>query len=137
MEPSSHRDAHADATSTGDGALSPTPPTASGFSTLPGMPEVAASGFSALDLDDRVVIALLFNEVVREAQGEAAWVRWKARRAEGAPTQLWRVLAEDPDIDREEVFAMAAEAFAFKKTEVPKHSALGTLHATLLSMGSP
>ena len=95
------------------------------FSSLEGLPE--ASGFSPLDLGDRVVISLLFNEVARIEQVERAWVRWKALPDGGAHTQLWRVLAEDPELGREPVFAAAAEAFAFKPTRVTKNSALGCL----------
>ena len=52
----------------------------------------AVTGFSALALRDRVVIMLLFDQVVREDQVEQAWQLWQQMGREGAKEPLWRVL---------------------------------------------
>lgn len=70
-----------------------------------------APSFSALDLRDRVVAQLLSKEVVREEQVEAAWHQWNDAEPSGA---LWRVVARQPGVEAEDVFAEAAGVYAFK-----------------------
>ncbi|MGI9175279.1 MAG: hypothetical protein ACR2GR_08175, partial [Rhodothermales bacterium] len=89
---------------------------------------VEANGFSALEnLRDRVVIMLLFNEVVQVEQVEQAWREWKVLQKKGENEALWRILAAQPDIDRDRVFAEAADVYVFKKAEITASSAISYL----------
>ena len=78
--------------------------------------------FDPINLRDRVVIKLLFDQVVKIEQVEAAWYRWRQKQQHGQADELWRVLAEDPGLDREAVFSEASTIYAFKKFNVPKSS---------------
>jgi ketosteroid isomerase-like protein len=69
--------------------------------------------FSALDLRDRVVVMLLFGQVVQVEQVEEAWHQWQ-NEAEDTPDALWRVVARRPDVDDEAAFATAARVYAFE-----------------------
>lgn len=51
--------------------------------------------FSALDLEDRVVISLIYNQIVGIEQVEKAWHRMREIERLGERPRLWRVLAED------------------------------------------
>ncbi len=90
-----------------------------------GPPEENA--FSPLDVDDRVVISLLFNEAIRVEQVERAWHRARELARTGTPLKLWRALALDPEVDRAAVYAEAANVFAFKATQVTKYGAVACL----------
>ena len=80
---------------------------------------VEASEFSVLEnLKDRVVIMLLFNEIVRIEQVEQAWKAWRTLQKQGQSEALWRILAAQPGIDRERIFAEAADVYVFKKAEI-------------------
>ncbi len=68
--------------------------------------------FSPLDLRDRVVIKLLYEEIVTIEQVEEGWARWIAKEG-GTSYPLWRELAEDPAIDAELVFEQAAIVYSF------------------------
>ena len=72
------------------------------------------SKFDPINLRDRVVIKLLFDQVVRIEQVQTAWKTWRERNIAGHSEDLWRVLAEDPGLDREKIFAEAATIYAFK-----------------------
>jgi type IV pilus assembly protein PilB len=68
--------------------------------------------FNPLDLRDRVVIKLLYEELVLIEQVQAAWDRW-VKKEGGTSYPLWRELAEDPEIDPEIVFEQAAVVYSF------------------------
>ena len=72
-----------------------------------------ASDFPMEDLRDRVVIMLLFKQKVTMDQVAEAW---EAREEASDTRPLWRFVAEHPGVDREEVFAEAAGAYAFDRT---------------------
>lgn len=74
--------------------------------------------FDPINLRDRVVIKLLFDQVVRIEQVQGAWKKWRKRRQDGQADDLWRILAEDPELDREKIFAEAANIYAFKKCPI-------------------
>ena len=80
--------------------------------------------FNPLELRDRVVIKLLFDQVVSEGQVAAAWSQWRALRDAGESKELWRVLTDDPDLDREAIFAEAANIYAFKTCSIPRSKIL-------------
>ena len=89
---------------------------------------VEANEFSALEnLRDRVVIMLLFNEVVQVEQVEQAWRAWRTLQKQGKNEALWRILAGQPGIDRDRVFAEAADVYVFKKVEITASSAVSYL----------
>ena len=89
---------------------------------LPDPPEEhedpSISEFDPINLRDRVVIKLLFDQVVRIEQVEAAWTKWRQRNGAGHSEDLWRVLAEDPELDREKIFGEAATIYAFKQCPI-------------------
>ncbi len=70
--------------------------------------------FSALDLDDPVVTALLFKQAVSMEDVERAWCRV---REKGAGT-LWRALAGEPNVDGDRVLAEAARTFGHARIQV-------------------
>lgn len=76
--------------------------------------------FPVTELRDRVVIMLLFNQLVRIEQVEQAWQRWKGREDEA----LWRVLAAMPGVDTELVYGEAAKLYSFDEADVSKLGAL-------------
>ena len=80
--------------------------------------------FSPLLLRDRVTIMLLFREKVHADHVEAAWNmrRRDATRIETPP--LWRYLLLQKGVDREAVFAEAAEVYAFPKASVTPQQAI-------------
>ena len=82
--------------------------------------------FSALDLRDRVVVMLLFDQVVPIEQVAAAWRHWK-EDAIDTPDTLWRVLALLPGVDREAVYAEAARVYAFEPVDFNMYSARALL----------
>ena len=74
--------------------------------------------FSILELRDRVVIMLSFKQVVGVEKIEQAWRAWKEGGEIASPESLWRVLAKDPDLDKDEIYACAAEVYAFEDAEI-------------------
>ncbi len=87
----------------------------------------AVTGFSALALRDRVVIMLLFDQVVREDQVEQAWQLWQQMGREGAKEPLWRVLMLFPELDRELVYAEAARVYGFEEARISRSKALALI----------
>lgn len=83
--------------------------------------------FSPLRLRDRVTIMLLFREYVKTEQVERAWHEWKRACRRGATDPLWRYLARDPDVNREVVYAEAADVYAFKKVSITLDHAISFL----------
>jgi len=84
--------------------------------------------FSALELEDRVVISLLFNQHVQIEQIERAWRRMRKLERRGERPHLWRVLSDEPGLERERVFEEAAKVYKFKTTEIGMEDALNCLH---------
>ena len=85
------------------------------------------AAFSAIALRDRVVIMLLFDQVVREDQVHQAWQLWQQMSREGAKEPLWRVLTLFPDLDRELVYAEAARVYGFEEARISRIHALGLI----------
>ncbi len=84
--------------------------------------------FAALELRDRVVIMLLFDQVVREDQVELAWRLWEQMRQEGDREPLWRVFTLFPDLDRDLVYAEAARVYGFEEARFNRRQALQLIH---------
>ena len=80
--------------------------------------------FSALELRDRVVIMLLFDQVVQESQVELGWQLWQQMSSEGVREPLWRVLTLFPEVDRELIYAEAARVYGFEKARIERVHAL-------------
>ncbi len=94
-----------------------------------GSPELPPGGghdrpFSPLVLRDRVTIMLLFREKVHVDQVEAAWNAWKLDASRGGSTPLWRYLLVQDGVDREAVFAEAADVYAFPKATTSPQQAV-------------
>ncbi len=79
--------------------------------------------FAQFELKDRVVIMLLFKQLVTMKQIERNWQRWKRLGEQGTSESLWRVLAEDPELERERIFACAAEVYAFEDAVITPETA--------------
>ncbi len=82
--------------------------------------------FDAFELRDRVVIMLLYNQVVNEEQVKRAWKRWQDGRQDQG---LWRVLAETPEVETERVYAEAAWIYGFEQIEIAKADVLPLLRS--------
>ena len=82
--------------------------------------EAAAPGeeFSLLELRDRVVIMMSFKQLVSIEKIEHAWRQWKEGGEIASADTLWRVLAKDPDLNKDEIYACAAEVYAFDEGKI-------------------
>jgi hypothetical protein len=80
--------------------------------------------FSALGLRDRVVVMLLFEQVVRIEQVAAAWRHWNDPST-NTPKALWRVVARLPSVNADAVFAEAARVYAFEPVDFNMYGARG------------
>ena len=85
-------------------------------------------GDSLLDLRDRVTIMLLFREVVRSEQVDRALKRQKEAERHGQSEPLWRYLLDEPNVNREGIFAEAADVYAFKKVAIPHDQAVAFIN---------
>jgi|GEM_PF-1982602 len=88
-------------------------------------PTIAPSAqdtFNPTQLQDRVVIMLLFDQVVREADVRIAWEKRAPSR--DAHQALWRVLATVDGVDSEVVYAEAARVYGFNSMRVNATHAL-------------
>jgi len=90
--------------------------------------QLASGGFDPINLRDRVVIKLLFDQIVQIEHVEAAWKVWKGRKRKGHGVELWRVLADEPTLDRERIFAEAASIYAFKRSPISRDDMLAFLN---------
>lgn len=90
----------------------------------------AAGAFSLLELRDRVVIMLLFDQIAREDQVEKAWGLWQKMSQEGVKEPLWRILTQFPDLDRELIYAEAARVYGFEEARISRRKALRLIHET-------
>ena len=66
-------------------------------------------------LRDRVVEQMLAKGVVTTAQVQEAQEQWKKQ---GERDTLWRMLARNPKVNRDAIFAEAARTYAFRQEEV-------------------
>lgn len=85
-------------------------------------PPSPQDGFAPAELHDRVVIMLLFDQVVSEADVRAAW----AKRGQRGDTRraLWRVLASIEGVDSDAVFAEAARVYGFNPMRLDTNNAI-------------
>lgn len=74
--------------------------------------------FSALELRDRVVIMLLFDQVITEEQVAQVWSLWQQEYRRDVKTPLWRLLTLIPDLDRELILAAAAQVFSIEEAHI-------------------
>ncbi len=87
--------------------------------------------FDPKNLRDRVVVQLLFHEKVKLGLVEQAWLEWMKLRHRGSTEALWRVLAQHPDVDRDAVYAAAAEVYAFREVALAKADMLAFVQGVL------
>ena len=85
-------------------------------------PGAPSESFSASGLRDRVVVMLLFEQVVRIEQVAAAWRHWNDPST-NTPKALWRVVARLPSVNADAVFAEAAQVYAFESVDFNMYSA--------------
>ena len=77
-----------------------------------------AEEFSLLELRDRVVIMMSFKQLVSIEKIEEAWRQWKEGGEIASADTLWRVLAKDPELNKDEIYACAAEVYAFDEGNI-------------------
>ena len=87
------------------------------------------SDFSALDIRDRVVIMLLFKQIVQIEDVEAAWRRFQESNEVRLREPLWRVLVRDPHFDREQILCEAARTAGYEEAEIDPEDAASFLTA--------
>lgn len=75
-------------------------------------------------LNDRVVRMLLAENVVTREQIEHAWLRWLRALRDGEDYPLWRELLDEPEVDGERIYEVAAKAYAFKRIHIGLMSTL-------------
>ncbi len=80
--------------------------------------EAGSEEFSLLELRDRVVIMMSFKQLVSIEKIEQAWRTWKEGGEITSADTLWRVLAKDPDLNNDEIYACAAEVYAFDEGRI-------------------
>ena len=97
-------------------------------SSGPSATQASDDAFAPQELNDRVVIKLLFERAVEIDDVERAWQTWHQRRRAGKTEALWRVLANEPDVDRTLIYAEAARVYAFDPVEIPRHRMLAFLN---------
>lgn len=73
-----------------------------------------------VNLRDRVVIMLLFDQIVTEDQVALAWQVWRQMQLEGIREPLWRVLTAFPDVNGELIFAEAARVYGFEEVRLSR-----------------
>ncbi len=74
--------------------------------------------FSALELRDRVVIMLLFDQIVTEKQVAEVWTLWQQEYRGDIKTPLWRLLTLVPELDRELILAEAARVYSIEEANI-------------------
>lgn len=83
------------------------------------------ASFSVQDIRDRVVIMALFYQHVDEVVVERAWHGQRERaRATGHRMMLWRLLLEQPEVQPEQLYQLAAKVYGYDEVEI---TPLGTL----------
>ena len=92
--------------------------------TAPSPTPVDPRAFSALELRDRVVIMLLFDQIVSEESVAEAWALWKEQSGGDAKRPLWRLLTMIPEIDRELIFAEAARVYGIEEARIARLGAI-------------
>ncbi|HMB89602.1 MAG TPA: hypothetical protein VKP65_02065 [Rhodothermales bacterium] len=80
--------------------------------------------FSALNLRDRVVIMLLFDQIVCEEQVANVWPLWKQQSTSETELPIWRMLTLVPEINRELIFAEAARVYGIEEVHIERRGAL-------------
>ena len=84
---------------------------------VPAVPREARP-FAALELRDRVVIMLLFDQIVTEKQVAEVWSLWKQEHWGDIKTPLWRLLTLVPELDRELILAEAARVYGIEEAHI-------------------
>ncbi len=93
-----------------------------------GPPDAAeAEAFAALALRDRVVIMLLFDQIVTEKQVAEVWALWQQEYRGDLKTSLWRLLTLVPDLDREMILAEAARVYEIEEVKLSSRAVLPVL----------
>ncbi len=86
-----------------------------------------AEAFAALALRDRVVIMLLFDQIVTEKQVVEVWALWQQEYRGDLKTSLWRLLTLVPELDREMILAEAARVYGIEEVCLSSRAILPVL----------
>jgi len=78
---------------------------------------------------DRVVMRLRRADVISGEHIDVAWREWQAVREKGIRVPLWRMLALNPVVDSDLVFAEAARVYAFTFSSVAEEDAITFVEA--------
>ncbi len=82
------------------------------------LPDHSEGTVDDMNLRDRVVVRLLSKGIVSEEQVRSAWDEWRRMRREGMKVSLWRMLTITPDVDRDAIYAEAANVYAFEEIAI-------------------
>ena len=93
---------------------------------LPATPETEEE-FAALALRDRVVIMLLFDQIVTEQQVREVWSLWQQEYRSDLKTSLWRLMTLIPELDREMILAEAARVYGIEEVRLSSRAILPIL----------
>lgn len=87
--------------------------------------QILANRFSALNLRDRVVIMLLFDQIVSEQRVAEVWALWQQQfGGDTRQNPLWRLLLKVPEIDRNLIYAEAARVYGIETARISRREAL-------------
>lgn len=87
----------------------------------------ATEEFAALALRDRVVIMLLFDQIITEKQVKQVWSLWQQEYRGDLKTSLWRLMTLVPELDREMILAEAARVYGIEEMRLSSRSILPVL----------
>jgi hypothetical protein len=65
-------------------------------------------------VEDPVILTLLDHQIARIEHIEKAWRKRLVLYRVGVLCPLWRLLALDPDLDRDAIYAVASESFDYR-----------------------
>ncbi len=108
--------------SVGDEARKAVPP-----SNEPPVVETSQEEFSPLDLRDRVVVMAVFYEIVKLEHVEKAWYRWSKRQRKGSSDSLWHFLVQEPGVNRDAIYEVAAQIYGFEMADINRLRALALI----------
>jgi len=110
---------------------------ASDASAATAAPEEDVEVFSALELRDRVVIMLLFDQIVTEEQVAEVWRLWNQAYQGDVRTPLWRLLVFVPELDRELILAEAARVYSLEEAHLAPRALVPILRELVKHIPAP
>ena len=96
-------------------------------SNEPPVVETSQEEFSPLDLRDRVVVMAIFYEIVKLEHVEKAWRRWSKMQQKGSNDSLWNILVQEPGVNRDAIYEVAAQIYGFEIADINRLRALALI----------